>query len=233
MSIVCIIASHLSSIQRFLWLNEAIISALEGLNADRIIVAYSGNIDIIRSSDPKVKYINSPVKKYQFDHIESCMQHIQPTDYVVFMDDDDMFLPTAGKLVREFISDSNNVSCLGCQITTLDNDNIHNAFNYKNIIDHYDDLMIGFNVSIGKGSFGKYNDLYRSYDTPDTICRGSELMIYFETRDVQWKIALQFEPYSKGEEDLVFGKYQEKLSGYKRVSEPYMFHRLHNLRRDY
>jgi hypothetical protein len=62
------------------------------------------------------------------------------------------------------------------------------------------------------------------------------LKFYFnpEIRDASWERSKELDEYRKGEEDCVFTQfYIQKLDGFAKISEPWLFHRIHDCKRDY
>jgi hypothetical protein len=238
--ILCLIASHVSTKQRLSWLGECVDSALVNLNPDKVLVSLSSDLDLVFEGpkDTRVEYFFSPTKLYQFDHLLKLSGYVNPEDYVVLMDDDDMFLPSAAETVRTFIAEG-KIASLGSMIMTPEDD-VANLYTFNDLQDNYQELMFGFPPPKNKygkyGPFGRDGQMMAGYDTPGSICRGEEFIAYFANRERNWEestYVMSGEVPTKGEEDLIFGDYQERLEGYSKVPFPIVFHRMHYIQRDY
>lgn len=103
MQFVCVIASHLSSTERVNWLNQCLISALEGLKADKIILSCSGDIEPVLPEDKRIHLLRHTQKKFQFQHLESILHLISDDNIVIVMDDDDLFLPKTREIIEDLL----------------------------------------------------------------------------------------------------------------------------------
>lgn len=220
MQFVCVIASHLSSIERAKWLNQCLISTIEGLKADRIIISCSGDIEPIIPNDHKIYSLRQTEKKLQFEHIESIVPLINDDDIVIFMDDDDLFLPESRSIIEDLFAQGYKCS-EGLAYCTY-SESIGNADNFG-----WEDVKTK--------DLSKLN-LDSGYDFPGTFCTGKHLKEYFESekRIASWERSKELDEYGKGEEDCVFTQcYIQKLDGFIKSTKPWIFHRQHFLKRDY
>lgn len=219
MQIVCIIASHLSTTDRANWLHECLLSTLEGLKADKIILSFYGNVKPIIPHNHKIQILEQSRKMYQFEHIESTLHLIDDNDIVVLMDDDDLFLPESRSIIESLITKGAKCSEGTSYHGFFANKNVNN-FNWIDIKDH--DLS-KFNITL-------------DHDFPGTFCFGKHLKHYFQLdeRNNSWEKSKRLDQYSKGEEDCVFTQcYIQMLDGFVTSEIPWIFHRHHSLKRDY
>jgi hypothetical protein len=219
--LICIIASHLSSQIRIDWINECLLSATNYLKPSKIILSYSceNNINFIPPLNDKLFIINHPNKKYQFEHIFECLEYIQDDDQIVLMDDDDLFLPNSGTIVREIFE---KYTCSqGCHC--LDYLHLANEYNLAKFKDikHLD-----------------FTKLETDIDMPGTLCMGYILRNYFkkEVRHNARTLSLRDDDYTLGEEDCIFTAfYITHQKGYydNKIQISWLFHRTHMQIRDY
>jgi hypothetical protein len=240
--ILCLIASHVSTKQRLSWLGECVDSALVNLNPDKVLVSLSSDLDLVFEGpkDTRVEYFFSPTKLYQFDHLLKLSGYVNPEDYVVLMDDDDMFLPSAYDVIRDFVR-GGKTGCLGYQIVASEEEDDVNLYTFNDLQDNYLNLMMGFTHAYNwkdRKPFGEGLNMMVQHDTAGSFSLGDEFIKYFENREYYWDLITseerEGEDITKGEEDLIFGDYQKRSEGYDdSIQIPYVFHRLHALKRDY
>lgn len=104
----CVIASHISTITRFEWLEECIQNCQQYFN--KIILSVSYEEDMHKyivslsetiSDSSNIMILVHKERKLQFDHIKSVSltKDALQTEMLIFIDDDDLFLPSVVKMV--------------------------------------------------------------------------------------------------------------------------------------
>lgn len=220
MEFVCVVASHLSSSFRVEFLKQTLLSALFGLKAERIIVSCSGLLPTI-PEDERITILHHSEKKSQFSHIQSVLHLIQPKDTVVFIDDDDMFLPKSRKILESIIE--TGMQCgEGFSFLSVESDHKINSYGWEQIC-QMEEI--------------KEDEYLFQLDFPGTFCSGEKLFEYFSqgVRRLCWEESEKMDDeYLPGEEDCVFMQYFiNPVSKSNKTFGPWVFHREHMLQRDY
>lgn len=104
-NMIVLIASHIGSAERLVTLKEALVSVRQNNQLpDKIYISISTGIDVdlkehIIEWTKQVSPIEldvhiSSTKWYQFEHYRYMASKINPSDYIMFLDDDDRYLPS-------------------------------------------------------------------------------------------------------------------------------------------
>lgn len=220
MEFVCVVASHLSSLTRVKFLEQTLLSALFGLKAERVIVSCSGLPSIV-PDDGRINVVHHSEKKSQFSHVQSILHLIGENDMVVFIDDDDMFLPRSREILESVVK--TGMECgEGFSFLSVESDHEINSYGWEQIC-QMEEI--------------KEDKFLFQLDFPGTFCSGRKLFEYFspEVRARCWKESEEMDDeYLSGEEDCVFMQYFiNPISKSNQTFGPWVFHREHPLQRDY
>ncbi len=132
-------ASHLGSKERYITIELALESiAKQTKLPDQVMVSYSYDLEEPNTSkwsdilgDIPHVFLKKDAKRSQFQHYFSLFEYVEPTDTIMFLDDDDLYHPTKVEIISNHIDQ--NIVC-------------HLAQLFGN---PYDENKITYNISDG------------------------------------------------------------------------------------
>jgi hypothetical protein len=160
------------------------------------------------------------------------LQGVSGGDHVVLMDYNDIFLPSAGLLVRDFISEG-GVACSGVSVGFDDEEDLSGIYTYERVASEGNSLLSGFIPSddptfLEEQRFGRGSSLRVRFGYSGMICRGREFIAFYDNIEaIQDRVTAMGYVGVTSPTPLfrLFDIYLKSLKGYGIIPSPYVLER--------
>jgi hypothetical protein len=231
--IICLMTLVVDHKEMLPFISDCILSALNFLQADEVMVSIlneSGD-PVILPIDPRVTYFDSPQESGRFMDYRRMMLLTGEDDFVVLMEANDIFLPSAGLLVRDFISEG-GIACRGGGLHFVNEMWLSSTYTYEKIASEGKSLLSGFIPStnlrfLKEQMFGPSGEVMFSFSHSGSLCRVRELLDFYDNIETLRKRLALMDDMEIGDvtTDQVFGSYLQSLKGYGIIPSPYVLER--------
>lgn len=229
---IVLIASHLDDFRTPL-LVDAVDSAASWVKPNRILVSASG------AQPPDLAEFGADVWYQgrqlvtQFDHLEFLVEQldgVDPNTAIVFMDDDDLFLPNAYQAVRrggrhigQLISSNDVMDAYRYLAMDSEMRRIYRTNKYDYVLATRFGKPMTIDLPAAVEEMYRKDIIYEQ-DFPGTVVPLRDVRYYFDHRDEYRDIT---DKLDVNQEDVIF--MQDYLDAFdtSKTVEPYLFHRLH------